>query len=240
MMCKYLLIIATVMMLTISISGCVDIHQAKDIFIPEKHPTITYINTTKYIVYNFDTKMGNPSSLHHTSNTTVLIKNNTKEMRIDITTTLLTSSEIFKNTPMKNTTLLQQLLENLSMINATLQQLTTLFPFINIFVNVSALQNIQSAQTQLVENITNTISEKINNTLRYINITIKMPDGRTLYQHRFNESEVVTLETIKTPTDGNLEISVDAEGVGFSIDLPIYQFSYHDGYSIRIMLEEVA
>lgn len=236
----HLLVIAAITMLVVSTSGCLDVHQAKDIFIPEKHPVITYTNTTRYITYEFTTDPGNPSSMQHESNTMIPIKNRTKEMRIDITTTLLATSEIFENTPMVNTTALQQLLEELSMLNATLQQFTTLFPFINVFINVSALQNLQVTQAQLIENITNMMSKEISSTPRYIDITIKTPDSQIWYQHRFNQSEVINMEPIKTPMDGNWEIFVDAKGVGFSIDLPIYKFSYHDGYSIRIMSEEPA
>jgi hypothetical protein len=241
---SHLAIIAAIAMLTVSISGCIDVNQTKVLFIPENHTTIAYTNTTTYIAYNFTTKTGNPSSLQHESNTTIPIKNRTKEMRIDIKTTLLTSPEIFGNTPIKDTNLLQQFLENLSVINATLQQMMVLFPFINISINISALQNVvqnvQINQTQLIENITVTTSKEINNISRYVNITIKMPDGEIWYQHKFNESEIVNLDPIKTPMCGNWEISVDARGVGFSIDLSTYKFSYHDGYSIRIMLEEPA
>ncbi len=68
---------------------------------------------------------------------------------------------------------------------------------------------------------------------RYIEITISMPNGNDIYNERFDQSGVVELDLISSPMQGIWIIEVEGAGAGLD------ELSYHDEFSIDIVLNEV-
>jgi hypothetical protein len=70
---------------------------------------------------------------------------------------------------------------------------------------------------------------------RYIEVTIKLPDGFEVYHNRFNQTAAVEIGPVLNPGEGTWIIEVDAAGIGGDVG----GYRYQDSFSIDAIVKEL-
>jgi hypothetical protein len=89
----------------------------------------------------------------------------------------------------------------------------------------------ESAIKEIVEQLIRLLSQ------RYIDVTIKSPDGIEWFNYRFTDTETIEFppETpLTSPGEGNWTIEVEGAGVGKEI----FGLAYYDKLSIQVVINE--
>jgi hypothetical protein len=71
---------------------------------------------------------------------------------------------------------------------------------------------------------------------RFVEFTIKLPDGTEVFHNRFNETTSVEIGPIYNPSKGIWIIEVDGAGIGGGVGS---EFEYHDSFSIDAIIKEL-
>jgi hypothetical protein len=71
---------------------------------------------------------------------------------------------------------------------------------------------------------------------RYIEVTVKFPDGDEFDKFRFNQTEHVEIPIISSPNVGTWIIEVKGAGIGID---EISGVEYHDSFSVNVIVKEI-